>query len=80
MSPDETDALGTATKKTAITLQCEYALNDKVRILPIERVGRVVAIWWGDVGTQFQVRYFDNASPQIVYFFPDELELVGEGK
>lgn len=57
-------------------LKLDFLLDDKVRIAPLERVGKVVAIWHGDIGTQYHVRYFDNASPQVVYFNADELQLV----
>lgn len=54
----------------------KFNLQDKVRIIELERVGRVVSIWITERGAQYQVRYFDSAEAKTVYFYEDELILV----
>jgi hypothetical protein len=51
-------------------------LKDRVRIPELETKGRVIALFISDVGTQYQVRYFDHGDVKTVYFFDDELELI----
>jgi len=71
-------------KGKILCLQCrkelcciEFDLRDRVRITELEREGTVVSIWITECGVQYQVRYFDNAEARTVYFFEDELTLVG---
>ena len=48
-------------------------IGTKVRIKELERNGIVRAVFIGDTGVQYKVRYFDNAESNEVYFYPDEL-------
>ncbi len=57
------------------TIKFAYSRNDKVWISEIEKEGRVVSLWVGDSGIQYNVRFFDKGSPSTVYFYEDELEL-----
>ena len=54
----------------------EFSLNDKVHITELNRDGRVVALWYGDIGTQYNIRYFDGGEAKTIYFFPDELKAI----
>jgi uncharacterized protein YodC (DUF2158 family) len=50
-----------------------YQIGDKVQIVPLERIGRVLSVWFTKTGVQYEVRYFDNAKVELVYFYEDEL-------
>ena len=54
-------------------MHLEYELHKKVKIDALNRPGVIVGIYIGDLGVQYQVRYFDNAEPRTLYFFPWEL-------
>lgn len=55
-------------------MELRFNFKDKVKIIPLATLGRVIAIWMGERGVQYQVRYFDNAEAKTVYFYDDELE------
>ena len=50
-----------------------FKLGDKVLIIPIERVGRIIGIYNSEYGIRYEIRYFDNAEGKSLYFFPDEI-------
>lgn len=50
-----------------------FKLGQKVKIIELGRVGRVLSIYIDSKGTQYHVRYFDNAEARTVYFYGDEL-------
>lgn len=52
----------------------DFGINDQVMIPALETKGRVVGLYYGDTGAQYQVRYFFNGCPQTVYFYRDEIE------
>ncbi|MFH2029079.1 MAG: hypothetical protein ABIJ40_00455 [Bacteroidota bacterium] len=54
-------------------IEIEYVLNERVEIIPLERIGRVASIWITEHGIKYEIRYFDNATAQSTYFFSDEL-------
>jgi len=54
----------------------QYTLGDRVRIKELQTGGRVTAVYLGDSGLQYYVRYFHNGESKAVYFFADELEPV----
>ena len=56
-----------------------YEIDDKVHIIPLNRPGRVVTIWITRHGIQYEVRFFDNAKMESVYFYADELKFVEHG-
>jgi len=60
--------------------EIEFGVGNKVEIIELARKGRVVSIWICKHGTQYQVRYFDNAEAKTVYFYSDELAPVEELK
>lgn len=50
-------------------------IHDKVKIVPLERNGKITAILENETGIKYFVRYFDNAEVKSEYFYQDELEL-----
>jgi hypothetical protein len=52
----------------------DFTIGQKVTIQQLERKGRIVGLYYGDTGAQYQVRYFDNGAPQTVYFYRDEID------
>ncbi len=54
-------------------LETQFNRGQEVKIVPLNRNGRIVAIWFGDNGLQYNVRYFDNAEAKTVYFYENEL-------
>jgi len=52
----------------------DLTINQPVMIPALETKGRVVGLYYGETGAQYQVRYFFNGSPQTVYFYRDEIE------
>lgn len=55
-------------------IEVEYEIGERVQIVPLERNGRVMTIWLTRHGIQYEVRYFDNAKTESVYFYADELQ------
>ena len=55
-------------------IETKFDRKQKVKIKPLGVEGRVLSIWQTESGLQYQVRYFDNAKAESVYFFEDELE------
>lgn len=51
-----------------------FALHDRVEIIPIQVTGRVIALYLCEDGTQYRVRYFDNAEARMGYFYADEIK------
>lgn len=58
------------------TIEVLFKLGDWVKVDEIDRQGRVISILVDQSGVQYRVRYFDNAKPQEVLFYGDELILV----
>lgn len=56
----------------------KFNLKDKVKIIDLDWKGIIIAIFIGDLGVQYKVRYFYNGEAKEVYFFEDELEKVEE--
>ena len=56
-----------------MTINTKFSIGQKVRIGELDRTGTVTEIFVNEFGTQYRVRYFDNASPQTVTFFEREL-------
>lgn len=54
-------------------LYFNFDLGDKVKIPQIENIGKIVAIWYGEDGLQYKVRYFLDGKPNEIYFYDDEL-------
>lgn len=57
-----------------------YEIGERVQIIPLERTGRVMTIWFTKHGVQYEVRYFDNAKTESVYFYEDELRSATDKK
>lgn len=57
-----------------------FNIRDKVKIVELNCMGRILSIWIGEVGTKYEVRYFWNSDPKTSYFFFDELEKINEEK
>lgn len=55
-------------------MEIKYKLKDKVRIKEIDRAGVITAILIDLAGTMYNVRYFDNAQANSVYFYDFEIE------
>lgn len=51
----------------------KYAIGDRVYIKELETHGRMVSVWSGRRGNEYQVRYCYNGKFEEVYFFEDEL-------
>lgn len=49
-------------------------IGQRVKIKPIEALGRIVAIIQCEYGTKIEVRYFWDGIPHQETFFEDELE------
>ena len=58
------------------TVGIDFEISDNVKIKQLDRIGRVISIWIMKYGTQYEVRYFDNAEVKTVYFFAEELERI----
>lgn len=57
-----------------------YEIGERVQIVSLERTGRVMTIWFTKHGVQYEVRYFDNAKTESVYFYEDELRSATDKK
>lgn len=55
-------------------------IGDRVEITELDCKGKIVATYENFHGLQYDVRYFINGEAKTVYFFPDELKEVKEGK
>ena len=56
----------------------KFNLKDRVTIIDLDWKGIIIAIFIGNLGVQYQVRYFYNGDAKEVYFFEHELEKVEE--
>lgn len=56
-----------------ITKEFDFDLKDEVYIEPLQCEGIVKSIAITNSGIQYNVRYFDHAKAQEVYFYPEEL-------
>ncbi len=56
--------------------EIKFNLLDKVNITELKRKGIVIGILINHYGVRYDVRYFDHAKVQEVYFFSNELEIV----
>ena len=56
-----------------IDFKLKFTVGDRVKIVELNRPGRVLGVYLCDTGLMFQVRYFDNGKAETVYFYPDEL-------
>lgn len=54
----------------------DFDIDSYVRIKELTQNGRVVSVYAGRRGWEFEVRYFHNGEAKLVYFFADELEKV----
>lgn len=61
-------------------LNLKYNLHDKVKILPCELEGRIIAITITKDGYEYNVKYYADKEPKVNWFFEDELELLKEQK
>lgn len=52
----------------------KLAIGKKVKIIPLDRIGKIISIWIRQSDTQYEIRYFDNAEAKVTYFYEDELE------
>ena len=51
----------------------QYDLKDDVYIIHLQVSGKIVSILVTETGIKYEVRYFDNAKVQSVYFYDDEI-------
>ena len=58
------------------TIEVKFYIDEKVKIKPLERFGKVISIWITNRGINYECRYFDNAEAKTVNFYEDEIELV----
>jgi len=61
-------------------MKVEFSIKDRVKIIPLESIGRVLAVYISETGIQYSVRYFYNGEAKTVYFFRDELEAITQIK
>lgn len=54
----------------------DFALDTQVNIKKLELEGRVVSLWTGRRGNEYEVRFCCNGKYENIYFFGDELEAV----
>ena len=57
-----------------MAIDFKFNIHDKVQILPLQVVGRVIALYLCEDGKQYRVRYFDHAEARTEYFFEEELK------
>tara|TARA_Y100000310_G_scaffold342450_1_gene445771 strand:- start:5829 stop:6056 length:228 start_codon:yes stop_codon:yes gene_type:complete len=51
-----------------------FEVGESIYIIPLAIEGKVLSIWIGENGTQYQIRYFIDSEAKTVYFFPWEIE------
>ena len=54
----------------------KFKILQKVKIIPLDRIGKIVSMWIRQSDVQYEVRYFDNAETKSIYFYADELEVL----
>ena len=54
----------------------KFSIKDRVSIKEIMIKGTIKSIWITEKGIKYEVRYFDKAEPQEVYFYEEELSTV----
>ncbi len=58
-----------------MTIEFEYNLGDKILVKELQRPGIVMCVSVDNLGISYQIRYWDNATREIVWLFSDEIEL-----
>jgi hypothetical protein len=58
----------------------KFKICDEVFIEELQRRGRVISIWITECGIKYEVRYFDEAKIQTVYFYENEIAHIRKGK
>ena len=60
-------------------IEIKFSLHDIVNIVDLKIKGIVTAIWIGDKGIQYNVRYLWQGQKNEVYFYEWELEKINKG-
>lgn len=58
-----------------MNVELKFQISDTVLIEELKLKGRVVAVFIGYYGVQYQIRYFYNGKVNTIYFFESELSL-----
>lgn len=53
----------------------KFNIKDKVSIKQLDWDGIILAIFIGETGIQYKVRYFYNGDAKEIYFYEEELQL-----
>ena len=57
-------------------IKYKFSIGELVLIKALETEGRLLSVWSGRRGSEYQVRYCYNGKFEEVYFFEDELESI----
>ncbi len=62
--------------KSRLSVEFFFALQDKVKILEINRPGVVIGVTFGESGKQYQVVYWNDGTRNATWVYDWEIELV----
>ena len=63
-----------------MTIQTKYDLLDRVWISELRAPATVLAIFIGEMGTQYNLRYFNNNTLHTTYFYESEVTNLPENE
>lgn len=58
------------------TIEFDYSIGDAVRIVDIDRTGRVIALLRDNDGVSYRVTYWDNGQRRTEWLFLYEIKAV----
>lgn len=59
-----------------IRIETEFSIRTRVTIIPLDLKGTVTAIFIGDDGLTFRIKYYDGNIPRNEYFYESEIALI----
>lgn len=56
-------------------INTKFSINDKVYVIPLKIDGKVISIYLGETGLQYNCRYFHEYKAIDCFFYESELSL-----
>jgi hypothetical protein len=55
------------------TVSFQYQIRERVWITELARPGRVVGLYYGETGQQYQISYFDDGEKKTTYLYSEDI-------
>jgi len=57
-----------------ITLKIDFDIKNEVLIKELGKTGRIVSVYYSEIGLQYSVRHWENNAYTTNYYFREELD------